>query len=718
MKKWLFLLLTLPACAQVQIGRNVKIGGGGSDGGVTSINGTPGDFTFTGSGVNCVTTTCTFSGSGSGIGSITWAIPSWLTASPTTISATGTQTFSPTTAQTSHKVIGTCGAATTFGPCSLVIADLPSIAFSNLTGSLGTTQGPALTGLLKDAAGTLSAATAGTDYLTPTGSSAGLSQATTGAFGVVKPDGTSITISAGVISAVSGGSGTVTHTAGALTLHDCVVGNGAADIAVDPSCSTDGSGNLTVASLTASGTTPGSASLAAGTGSIPTLPANSGGFAAPVTGGTAYLAKLPATITAGIAHFGTPGTVDGVNESALTSSLVSLPADVTGLLPHANIASTAVTPGSYTAANITVAADGSITAASNGSGGGGNTTSTSLTSNIMPKANGANSIINSSVTDNGTTVTTTDTGGYVGPSVTTNGTTAGYYVSAQGTTSSGTGQCGVLANSRCVQEATSLASAFVETRVAPTTGLTLQTVSGAVITDSIVAPSVTVNGTLCTLGSSCSPSGSGVTLQTNTVNNTSQITLNLINSSTNSAGLTLTETNTSGGIVQGEIAGTANIAHGGTGTGSTLTGLVRGSSSAMTAAEISGDCTTSGSNAITCTKTSGTALTGYATATFVANTTTTIAGSVAFTANTCSSIAGTANTASTLSMTGLATSMTLNFTPTSDVKAVTGWSPGTGGQLYFQSWPSSSGTASYYICNATGSTITTGGSTTWNVSAR
>lgn len=41
------------------------------------------------------------------------------------------------------------------------------------------------------------------------------------------------------------------------------------------------------------------------------------------------------------------------------------------------------------------------------------------------------------------------------------------------------------------------------------------------------------------------------------------------------------------------------ISNGGTGTGSTLTGIVRGSSSAMTAAELSGDITTSGSNATT-----------------------------------------------------------------------------------------------------------------------
>jgi hypothetical protein len=81
-------------------------------------------------------------------------------------------------------------------------------------------------------------------------------------------------------------------------------------------------------------------------------------------------------------------------------------------------------------------------------------------------------------------------------------------------------------------------------------------------------------------------------------------------------------------------------------------------------------------------------------------------------------VTGTGGTASTVSMTGLATTMTATFTPNSDVHAVTGWSPGTGGQLYFTAWPSASGTLSYYVCNGTTSTITTGGSTTWNVSAR
>jgi hypothetical protein len=60
----------------------------------------------------------------------------------------------------------------------------------------------------------------------------------------------------------------------------------------------------------------------------------------------------------------------GAFSSFTALNLAGGSAVVTGLLPHANIASTAVTPGSYTNTNITVAADGSITAAANGSGGG------------------------------------------------------------------------------------------------------------------------------------------------------------------------------------------------------------------------------------------------------------------------------------------------------------------------------------------------------------
>jgi len=53
-----------------------------------------------------------------------------------------------------------------------------------------------------------------------------------------------------------------------------------------------------------------------------------------------------------------------------------------------------------------------------------------------------------------------------------------------------------------------------------------------------------------------------------------------------------------------------SIAQGGTGTGSTLTGIVRGNSSALTATELSGDATTGGSNVVTVAKVNGVAISG------------------------------------------------------------------------------------------------------------
>lgn len=94
----------------------------------------------------------------------------------------------------------------------------------------------------------------------------------------------------------------------------------------------------------------------------------------------------------------------------------------------------------------------------------------------------------------------------------------------------------------------------------------------------------------------------------------------------------------------------------------------------------------------------------------ISNTTLTV-GTTSVSANSCTTVA-------TLTMTGLATTNTLSVTPNSDVSAVTGWGPGSSGQLYFIMWPSASNTASYYVCNPTSGSITPGGSTTWNVSAK
>lgn len=68
---------------------------------------------------------------------------------------------------------------------------------------------------------------------------------------------------------------------------------------------------------------------------------------------------------------------------------------------------------------------------------------------------------------------------------------------------------------------------------------------------------------------------------------------------------------TPGGSITGtsaNVTGTVAIANGGTGTGSTLTGLVRGSSAAMTASELSGDATTNGSNIVIVAQVHGTSV--------------------------------------------------------------------------------------------------------------
>jgi len=75
------------------------------------------------------------------------------------------------------------------------------------------------------------------------------------------------------------------------------------------------------------------------------------------------------------------------------------------------------------------------------------------TNNIIPKSVVASSNVleaNSSITDDGTTVTTTDTGGVKAPAFTSTGTTAGFVDYPQGTTSAAVAPCNT-ANSICEQ---------------------------------------------------------------------------------------------------------------------------------------------------------------------------------------------------------------------------------------------------------------------------
>lgn len=68
--------------------------------------------------------------------------------------------------------------------------------------------------------------------------------------------------------------------------------------------------------------------------------------------------------------------------------------------------------------------------------------------------------------------------------------------------------------------------------------------------------------------------------------------------------------NASDQVTATHLAAALPVNQGGTGTASTLTGLVRGSGSAMTAAELSGDATTSASNVVTVVKINGVAVSG------------------------------------------------------------------------------------------------------------
>ena len=70
--------------------------------------------------------------------SINVAVPSWLTGT-SPVALGGTLTLAAATGQTSHQVIGTCGSATSFAPCSLTLGDLPAIYYQ-LLGVGGTSQ--------------------------------------------------------------------------------------------------------------------------------------------------------------------------------------------------------------------------------------------------------------------------------------------------------------------------------------------------------------------------------------------------------------------------------------------------------------------------------------------------------------------------------------------------------------------------------------------------
>jgi hypothetical protein len=127
-------------------------------------------------------------------------------------------------------------------------------------------------------------------------------------------------------------------------------------------------------------------------------------------------------------------------------------------------------------------------------------TSGALTSNVLTKGGGAgNPPTNSSVTDNGTTVASTDTGGYVAPVFVANGSTAGFFDFPQGPTSAAVAPCNT-ANSICYQAPTSVTAQLRVFASAPATGFELFTNSSGTMTETISATSGTLNSGFGLLG--------------------------------------------------------------------------------------------------------------------------------------------------------------------------------------------------------------------------
>lgn len=69
---------------------------------------------------------CVADGGGGTVTSVGLTTPSWLSVAGSPVITSGTLAVTAATGQTSHQVIGTCGAATSFAPCTIVEGDLPT----------------------------------------------------------------------------------------------------------------------------------------------------------------------------------------------------------------------------------------------------------------------------------------------------------------------------------------------------------------------------------------------------------------------------------------------------------------------------------------------------------------------------------------------------------------------------------------------------------------
>lgn len=112
---------------------------------------------------------------------------------------------------------------------------------------------------------------------------------------------------------------------------------------------------------------------------VPPLNQSTTGSAATLTtpraiNGVNFDGSAPITVAAAASTLTGTTLASGVTASSLTSfgASVALGMPASGNLANCTLSSTTVTPGSYTSANLTIGADGRITAAANGSSGSSN----------------------------------------------------------------------------------------------------------------------------------------------------------------------------------------------------------------------------------------------------------------------------------------------------------------------------------------------------------
>jgi len=330
-----------------------------------------------------------------------------------------------------------------------------------------------------------------------------------------------------------------------------------------------------------SGTATNITGLPLTTGVTGTLPVANGGTGtttpAIVAGTNVTVSGTWPNQTINASGGGGSGTVTSV---ATDATLTGGPITTTGTLGLAN---TTVTAGTYTAANITIDAQGRITAAANGSGGGGGT----VTSASVVSANGFAGTVATASTTPAITLSTTITGLLKGNGTAISAATAGTdYLTpggALGTPSSGT--------------ATNITGLPLTTGVTGTlpvanggTGVTTSTGTGAVVlstSPTLVTPilgtpssgtATNITGLPLTTGVTgtlpVANGGTGVTTSTGSGNNVLSTSPTLVTPilGTPTSG---TLTNATGLPLTTGVTGTLPVANGGTGvTTSTGTGAV------------------------------------------------------------------------------------------------------------------------------------------------